>query len=276
MLKVEFRADDPRRAVLSHAVRRMQRENEWPTLSNKMYTDILLKDALPKPVEQAENMLLWLGNAADDSDSKVHVSCEELQATIGSSRTNSILYIANHLQSKGLLTYSESDNTQPDPQLVFQMTLPGWQEFDSLLRRSPQSRTFFMAMKFGEPELNDMVDTVFRPAVEATGYNLLVLTDEPRAGLIDDQLRVEIRRSRLLIADITHKNPGAYWEAGFAEGLGKPVIYTCRESEFNGGASHFDTNHHLTVLWSSEKDEVLRRLKATIRATLPSEAKQSD
>jgi len=35
-------------------------------------------------------------------------------------------------------------------------------------------------------------------------------------------------------------NPGAYWEAGYAEGLGKPVIYTCEEAKFVE-ASHFDT-----------------------------------
>jgi nucleoside 2-deoxyribosyltransferase len=59
---------------------------------------------------------------------------------------------------------------------------------------------------------------------------------------------VEIRACRFLIADLTHANNGAYWEAGFAEGLGKPVTYTCKKSEF-AKASHFDTNHHLTVLW---------------------------
>ena len=55
----------------------------------------------------------------------------------------------------------------------------------------------------------------------------------PKAGLIDDRLRVEIRTSRFLIADLTHENAGAYWEAGFAEGLGKPVIYTCEKSKFD-------------------------------------------
>ena len=30
----------------------------------------------------------------------------------------------------------------------------------------------------------------------------------------------------------THGDPGAYWEAGFAEGLGKPVIYTCEKDDF--------------------------------------------
>jgi nucleoside 2-deoxyribosyltransferase len=93
--------------------------------------------------------------------------------------------------------------------------------------------------------------------------------------LIDDQIRVRIRASRFVIAELTHENRGVYWEAGFAEGLGRPVIYTCKKSaELK---THFDTNHHLTVRWEYDRlAEAASSLKATIRATLPTEAKQSD
>ena len=64
------------------------------------------------------------------------------------------------------------------------------------------------------------------------GFDLFKSDDEPRAGLIDDQLRVDIQSSDFLIADLTHDNLGAYWEAGYAEGLGKPVIYTCEQENF--------------------------------------------
>jgi nucleoside 2-deoxyribosyltransferase len=88
---------------------------------------------------------------------------------------------------------------------------------------------------------------------------------------------VEIRTSRFLISDLTHENAGAYWEAGFAEGLGKPVIYTCEKSEFEMHKTHFDTNHHLTVIWEMDDPEaVVEKLKATIRATLLGGAKLID
>jgi nucleoside 2-deoxyribosyltransferase len=103
------------------------------------------------------------------------------------------------------------------------------------------------------------------------------LIDNPKAGLIDNRLRVEILTSRFLIADLTHGNAGAYWEAGYAEGLGKPVIYTCEERIFEGKGTHFDTNHHYTVRWRKDKfKETADDLKATIRATLPAEAKLED
>ena len=70
------------------------------------------------------------------------------------------------------------------------------------------------------------------PAVASAGFDLVRLDEDPQAGSIDERLRVEIRKSRFLVADLTHGNPGAYWEAGFAEGLGKPVIYTCEKDDF--------------------------------------------
>lgn len=45
------------------------------------------------------------------------------------------------------------------------------------------------------------------------------------AGNIQARLEVEIRKARFVVAELSHHNNGAYWEAGFARGLGKPVIY---------------------------------------------------
>jgi len=106
---------------------------------------------------------------------------------------------------------------------------------------------------------------------------LFKLVDRPKAGLLDDRLRVEIQTSRFLIADLTHENAGAYWEAGYAERLGKQVIYTCEKEKFEEQKTHFDTNHHLTVVWDADNPhEAAEALKATIRATLPGEAKLTD
>ena len=79
------------------------------------------------------------------------------------------------------------------------------------------------------------------------------------------------------LADLTHGNKGAYWEAGFAEGLGRPVIYTCRKQEWDANKSHFDTNHLNTSIWYRENLwDAETRLTATIRATRPAEAKMTD
>jgi nucleoside 2-deoxyribosyltransferase len=87
----------------------------------------------------------------------------------------------------------------------------------------------------------------------------------------------EIRRCRFLIADLSDGSAGAYWEAGFAEGLGKPVIYISMERSDGSTETHFDTNHRHTIPWSLAKiDETARRLKAVIRKTLLGDATQED
>jgi hypothetical protein len=78
----------------------------------------------------------------------------------------------------------------------------------------------FIAMPFGDSFLDKVFSECFRPAVAVTGFDLRRLDTHPKAGSIDDRLRVEIRGARFLIAELTGANPGAYWEAGFAEGLG--------------------------------------------------------
>ena len=160
-----------------------------------------------------------------------------------------------------------------------QLTVNGWRRFEELRRGNSAGRVAFMAMPFGDKDLDDLFRVTFVPAVEKTGFKLKRLDENQPAGLIDDRLRVEIRQSRFLISDLTHRNPGAYWEAGYAEGLGKHVIYTCRKDVFDNDSTkpHFDTNHHLTVVWDpSDLNSATTKLKSTIRATLPDEAKLED
>jgi hypothetical protein len=76
----------------------------------------------------------------------------------------------------------------------------------------------FMAMPFNNRLLDQVFEQCFQPAVEGAGFRLYRIIDNLGAGVIDDQLRVEIRKARFLVSDITDGNPGAYWEAGFAEG----------------------------------------------------------
>ena len=139
-----------------------------------------------------------------------------------------------------------------------------------------------MAMKFGDALVDAVFSDHIRPAVAATGFELrTVAGDHKTAGSIDNRMRVEIRTSRFLVCDLTHGNRGAYWEAGFAEGLGRPVFYVCRrdvlEDRKHIDHPHFDTAHQLITAWAPERiDADMQELKSVIRNTLPAEAKMED
>jgi nucleoside 2-deoxyribosyltransferase len=157
------------------------------------------------------------------------------------------------------------------------LSVDGWQRVEDLKRAHISSRFAFFARKFDNPVLDKMFDECFRPAVAETEFELRIASQ--KAGNIDAIVEDEIRRCRFLIADLSDDNLGAYWEAGFAEGLGKPVIYLCAEkgAEGENKVTHFDTNHRHTVRWDpNAMEQTAKMLKAVIRNTLLGDAKQED
>lgn len=272
-LKLEGNPDF--RPLLSHYIRKRQGIGEdFPLFDSDTCERIFETGSLPTPHEQGDNLIRWLGDNLPGPGEFVSVTFRDHGAIMGVKSQNGFAFVLNGLKEQGLVGASAA--LSPSNQRT--LTFAGWSRYEELKRGTPSGYKAFMAMKFNDPALDGIVRDHFRPAVAATGFNLQRLDDNPKAGLIDDRLRVEIKACRFLIADLTHANNGAYWEAGYAEGLGRPVIYTCEEAWFadKDKGTHFDTNHHLTVIWTAEKlGEAADRLKATIRATIP-EAKRED
>jgi len=262
-------------AVLSHAIRKMQKEDSWPTLTGDLIKAIL-KNPLPSLTEQANNLIKWFG---ENTSPGISCSIQPLthQSIIGARNPEGFAFVVKYLLERRHLDGNLTGGTRSPGEAFATLSFDGWQYYDQLKRSAVDSRKAFMAMEYGHKELDEIVDNHLKPAVGDTGFELCRLDESGKAGLIDDRLRVEIRNSRFLISDLTHENRGAYWEAGYAEGLGKPVIYTCSKEKFNNDKPHFDINRHLTIIWDEKEIQTaMKSLKATIRATLPSEAKMSD
>lgn len=256
------------------------------TTSNPMYsltTDSLELFAsstiLPTPSEQLENLIYFLGELSTEAGSGFHLGEEDI-FSVGARSLGNLGFIVGAAIQEGLVDgkiLQLLDNTFSIHNV--KLTIKGWSVFANLKKGKTIVSQAFMAMKFHDPLLDDIYQTHFKAAVRDTGFELKRLDEGQPAGLIDDHLRVEIRKSKFLIADLTHHNNGAYWEAGYAEGLGKHVIYTCRKDVFDDKANttHFDTNHHLTVVWHEDRlEDAVKQLKATIRATLPEDAMMED
>lgn len=259
-------------ARVAHGVRRMQRPSTTPLITSDL-VERFAKTPLPSIFEQANTVISWIGRNASGPGEDILLTPATHQFLIGAKSEQGFIFLLSHLVDTG---YVEGPITMGGGAHLT-LTFKGLEHFDKLERGAIESRKAFMAMKYGDEVLDRLVAEFFRPAVAQTGFVLTRLDDQPRAGLIDDRLRVEIRNSRFLIADLTHDNLGAYWEAGFAEGLDKPVIYTCERGKFKEAEPHFDTNHHLTIIWEeSDPAAAAELLKATIRATLPADAKQTD
>ena len=126
----------------------------------------------------------------------------------------------------------------------------------------------FVAMWI-DSETDDAFEKGIRPGIEDAGYEALRIDKKQDVVKIDDEIMSEIRRSRLVVADFTHGESGVrggvYFEAGFAEGLGIPVIYTCRKDMI--GELHFDTRQYAHILWNEPEQfrlDIRNRIRARI------------
>lgn len=221
------------RAAISHAIYRMTSQSHWSRISSDLVRSTLDQNASPTPPEQLDNLIIWLGNTQADPGSAVEFTPRMISAA-GAVDETGLGFIVSQAVNRGLIE-AQVQGVQNlgvgRKQYIIspmRLTIDGWLHFESLKRGRSASRIAFMAMAFGDSELDRIYGDHFAPAVTLTGFRLKRIDEEQPAGLIDDRLRVEIRQCRFLVSDLTHRNPGAYWEAGYAEGLGKPVIYSCR------------------------------------------------
>jgi hypothetical protein len=153
---------------------------------------------------------------------------------------------------------------------LLSLTINGWKEYHELKKGVSNSKKIFMAMAFIENQI-EFINSNLKPIIKQLGYDLWTLPEyTDRENNIDIKLRNAIRDSILLICDLTDRNNGAYFEAGYAEGLGKPVVYICEQSSFDDKDKkiHFDVAHLETYKWVDGDEKNIDKFKKDIEAKI--------
>lgn len=257
------------RAALSHALR--QHGSKRPHLTSDWLKRFLSDARLPTPARQATNAIRFIGDHVSGTGEKLRSLPIELYAIIGAPSPELASELVIELKRRGWLD-GEVARTMglPPDVLEVNLTLAGWEHYEAERTGQTSTRIGFLALKFGMSALDALVRDVIKPSIkEELGFDVFDMRDVPRAGIIDNLMRQQIRDSAFVLVDLTHDNAGAYWEAGYAEGLGKPVIYMCEQTKFQEAQTHFDTNHCTTVVWlEGNADEFRVQLVATLRRSL--------
>ena len=156
------------------------------------------------------------------------------------------------------------------------LTGKGLERLDDLDASGAANDQGFVAMWFGEG-MDEVYEQGIEPALTDVGYRAFRIDRKEHANKIDDEIIAEIRRSRFVVADFTCGTArdgeaevgiprgGVYYEAGFAQGLGMPVIWTVREDQI--GLVHFDTRQFNHIAWKNPEDlrtKLARRIGAVI------------
>jgi nucleoside 2-deoxyribosyltransferase len=262
------------RARLAHRLRtgRSSDSASPPDLTSD-FVERFIKDGCPgpSPAEQAVNLIRFVGDEVSRSGQRMKGLTKSLFAIIGSPSPWLAGELAVELLDLGFITGTASKSLSEPPTLSdVNLTLAGWERYEQEKRGQFAGKYGFVAMKFNDAVLDSFIADVVKPAVKkGIGYELVGMRDVARSGVIDNIMRAHIRDAAFVIADLTHDNSGAYWEAGYAEGLGKPVIYICECTKFCEDSTHFDTNHCTTVVWSEDNPEhFASELIATLRRSL--------
>lgn len=258
------------RAALSHRIREAQKSDEPPLLTSHWLEAFLQNPRLPSPAMQALNAVRFIGDSVSATGEKVQRLQPYLYAVIGAPNPTLAGDLLLQLKARGLIdgiahtSGASSDLIQAYP------TLSGWEQYEAEKQGKITGNYGFLAMKYGDEVLDPFALDVLKPCLKAEiDFELFDMRDVARAGIIDNIMRAQIRDAAFVIVDLTHDNSGAYWEAGYAEGLGKPVIYICEKNKFEEAKTHFDTNHCTTVTWSSDDTEAFKKqLIATLRRSL--------
>lgn len=274
---IEGRGDPWKARLTTWLINQRERGVEVPMITGEIVD--LIDRQRPLPVyERAERLLRFIakqvarsGKGTVGTRVKVEASSPIVPAAYAWSESiewDEIAYFMRYLESKGW--YDRLEDPTPLREAI---RFTGSVTVEGHSRIEEQETNVDSSQAFVATWFDDSMDEVYKkgiaPAIEAAGYEPYWIKEDRRNDeRIDDKIIAEIKRSRFLVADLTHGKCGGvrgsvYYEAGFAQGFSIPVIFTCREDLEDKLA--FDTRQYPHILWS-ETGELCEALKDTIEA----------
>ena len=190
---------------------------------------------------------------------------------IGDNRMEQAKFFVNYLRDQTLITHQSSfDNYCLAPK--------GYQRVDELQRHYSNNKNVFVSMAFND-ETKDTREAIRKGIIDA-GYSPEFIDEIIHNHQIVPEMFRLIRECRFLILDITDPNYGAYYEAGYALGLGKEVIICCSKEVFIKKYEtdeekkyqkylkpHFDIAQKQILVWDDHKD-LTHKLSEWIKAII--------
>ncbi|WP_157381516.1 hypothetical protein [Methylophilus sp. 5] len=146
------------------------------------------------------------------------------------------------------------------------ITPKGYAALEEAKQINADSQIGFCAMWFGSEVLPAWTEAIL-PAIVASGYEAKRIDTHDHNNRIDDEIIAMLRKSKFVVADFTGQRGGVYFEAGFALGMGLPVIWTVRRDSLHD--VHFDNRQYNFVVWEQDKLGAFKTsLQNRIEATL--------
>ena len=186
---------------------------------------------------------------------------------IESAIKNQFDFFTNYLFTNGYISEPKTD--------MFYLTAKGWQRVEEIQRSQTNNKDVFVSMSFADTTKS--IREAIRIGIVNAGFSPDFMDEIIHNKQIVPEMFRMIRECRLLIMDISEPNYGAYYEAGYALGLGKEVIISCSSAVFSKQYTeeekryekylkpHFDIAQKQILIWDDYND-LTKKLAEWIRA----------
>ena len=199
----------------------------------------------------------WIGDFSGENSRLLYCESPEKRAELIS--IFSILQEQNYIE---IVIRRSDDNS------TYRLTYKGWQRIAILVKSNNAIKQGFIAMSFDNEV--EYIQNIFKQAIRQAGFEPQIIKDKEHNNYIMPEIFHEIEKSKFVVVDITKQNYGVYYEAGYAQALGKEVIVCCKKEVFDNPATrpHFDIAQKSMILWTDEQDlldRLVRRINATVK-----------
>jgi hypothetical protein len=217
----------------------------------------------PPVGERADRLLARLSGPSKKLGAAVSVNLDEDRFWIAESwcaDIDEVRYLILDFLGQAM-HYTTSSGHNP---LLVTVTPSGYARLDALRHVNTNSQMGFCAMAFAK-RLDPFYDDAIAQGIRDAGYEPRRVDRHQHNKQITDEMLALIRQSRFIVADATLERPNVYFEAGFAQGLGLDVIWTCQKD----APRHFDVRQFKFLEWRPDAfPDLRRRLKERIEATI--------
>lgn len=142
-----------------------------------------------------------------------------------------------------------------------------------VISKEPRIREFldtcFVMMPFG-PWFDRYYQEIYVPAIKEAGFEPVRADELFTTGSVVEQIWEQIEKAKLLLADLSGKNPNVFYELGLAHAAKKPVVFTASQVD----DVPFDLRHLRVIIYDVREPQWSGRLQQSVTDYLRNAAKE--
>lgn len=240
-------------------------KTEVPSLIQTIITpEIINNYKIMSFSEKIELLILYLGNISKYMGEQIQIPFEEFVSAAFVHRftaTGELFDVYAIREQVGIILKYLTDEAKfldyydiRKENIYLTISIKGWKLIEEIQKNTSYGKKVFIAMSFATGTENTRES--LKKGITEAGYEPVLIDEVTHNHQIVPEMFKQIRDSKFLVIDVSVPNNGAYYEAGYALGLGKEVIFCCKKETFADPSKrpHFDVSQKQMIVWENEDD----------------------